>query len=151
MCPRLSSPTCYPKALDRQTLERLDCSRDYLAASLAEPVTLREAAAQAYLSPFHYHRLFRATYRETPHEFLTRRRVELAKELLTSSDLRVTQICLAVGYSSLGTFSSRFRQHVGCSPSAYRREARRFFQGFTSPPARFIPYCFAHRFPVGLR
>ena len=136
--------------IDRPTLVRLDDSRDYLAACLAEPVTLREAARQACLSPFHYHRLFVATFGETPHEFLTRRRVEQAKALLVSGDLTVTEVCLAVGYSSLGTFSSRFHQLVGCSPSVYRREARRFFRGYT-PPARFIPLCFAHRFPPPFR
>jgi AraC-like DNA-binding protein len=99
-------------------LARLDRSRDYLADRLAEPISLEEAGRQAYLSPFHYHRLFARTFGETPDAFLTRLRMERARRLLIGGDRPVTEVCLTVGYQSLGTFSARFHRAVGSSPSA---------------------------------
>jgi AraC-like DNA-binding protein len=131
--------------VDHDTLKRLDRSRAYLAACYDLPVSLEEAAREACLSPFHYHRLFVAAFGETPHAFLTRRRMEGARQLLIAGDLPVTEVCLAVGYSSLGTFSARFHRVFGCSPSAYRREARRFYYLGAVPPLRFVPMCFAGR------
>jgi AraC-like DNA-binding protein len=121
---------------------RLNESRDFLAHSFAAPVSLEDAARQACLSPFHYHRLFARTFGETPHAFLTRRRIEEARRLLIAGDLPVTEVCLAVGYASLGTFSIRFHHLVGSSPSAYRRAAHRFFRLSPLYPYRFIPTCF---------
>src|SRR5437764_514754 len=118
---------CDRRLVDAETFARLQRSRDYLAERFASPISLEEAARQAYLSPFHYHRLFARTYGETPHEFLTRRRLDHARQLLIAGDLPVTEVCLATGYLSLGTFSSRFHEQVGCSPTEYRRSARRFF------------------------
>jgi AraC-like DNA-binding protein len=136
--------------MDRDLLHRLDRSREYLAASLAAPVRLEEAARQACLSPYHYHRLYCRTFGETPQEFLTRLRMERARGLLASTDLPVTDVCFAIGYSSLGTFSSRFRQTVGRSPIQYRREARHFFRMWPLYPRTYVPCCFLRRF-VGPR
>jgi AraC-like DNA-binding protein len=132
--------------IEPDTFLLLDRSRDYLAARCDRPVSLREAAREACLSPFHYHRLFVRAFGETPHEFVTRRRIDAARQLLIAGELPVTEVCLAVGYTSLGTFSSRFHRVVGCSPSAYRREARRFFQLSPLLPPRFVPFCFLTRF-----
>lgn len=131
--------------IDHETFLRLDRSRDYLAARFELPVSLREAAAEACLSPFHYHRLFARAFGETPHAFLTRRRLQEARRLLIAGDLPVTEVCLAVGYTSLGTFSARFHREAGCSPSAYRCEARRFFHLRPLHPPRFVPTCFVMR------
>src|SRR5579885_2467227 len=105
--------------LDDDLFRRLCRSRDFLAASLDQPLRLADAAKQAYLSPFHYHRLFVRTLGETPHEFLTRVRIDRAKELLTRDALPVTDVCFAVGYESLGSFSSRLRAEVGYSPAEF--------------------------------
>jgi AraC-like DNA-binding protein len=134
------------RLVDAETFARLQRSRDYLAERFAAPISLEEAARQAYLSPFHYHRLFARTYGETPHEFLTRRRLDHARQLLIAGDLPVTEVCLAAGYLSLGTFSSRFRERVGCSPSEYRRSARRYFPLSRFDLYRFVPVCFLLRF-----
>jgi len=130
-------------SLDDDLLRRLVRSRDFLAAEFDQPLRLADAARQACLSPYHYHRLFARTFGETPHEFLTRLRIARAKRLLTRERLAVTEVCMAVGYESLGSFSSRFRAIVGASPSEYQR--RLFAIPFRNP-AGFIPNCFLLHF-----
>ncbi|MBI3682305.1 MAG: helix-turn-helix transcriptional regulator [Acidobacteria bacterium] len=132
--------------VDYETFRRLCRSRDYVAADLGRPLRLEDAAGAACLSPFHYHRLFSRTFGETPHDFLTRVRLERARQLLAASDEPVTQVCLAVGYESLGSFSTRFRSAVGLSPQEYRRSLRRIFPVPAIPPHRFIPTCFLRFF-----
>ena len=117
-------------------------SRDWLAARLDESVRLADAAREACLSPFHYHRLFTHTFGETPHEFLTKLRIDRAKRLLACDQLHVTEVCFAVGYESLGSFSTLFRTMVGYSPSAYQRAVRRIFPAPKLPVHRFIPTCY---------
>ena len=113
-------------ALDDELFRRLCRSRDWLAARLDEPVRLADAAREAWLSAFHYHRLFVHTFGETPHEFVTRLRIDRAKRLLARDRLPVTEVCFAVGYESLGSFSTLFRTMVGYSPSAYQRRLVRW-------------------------
>ena len=86
----------------------------------AEPLDVRAVAAVAHVSEAHFIRTFRAVFGETPHRYLQRRRVERAMFLLRETDRSVTDICLDVGFSSLGTFSRTFREIVGESPSSYR-------------------------------
>lgn len=133
--------------LDRDTFVRLRRSRDFLAESMDSPVSLADAAREACISPYHYHRLFSRTFGQTPHEYLTQERVEKAKFWLRTTDLSVTEICFEVGYSSLGTFSARFSRLVGCSPSEYRRRAARFFHLGRPWTPHFVPMCFlvSHR------
>ncbi|MWA12013.1 helix-turn-helix transcriptional regulator [Streptomyces sp. BA2] len=89
--------------------------RDY-----AEPLDVPALARDALMSPGHFSRSFRAAYGETPYSYLMTRRIERAKALLRRGDLSVTEVCMAVGCTSLGSFSSRFTELVGESPSAYR-------------------------------
>src|SRR5262245_43912926 len=121
----------------RQAKDRID--RDY-----AEPVGIASLAAAAGYSHTHFIRAFDAAYGETPGLYRTRRRVERACELLRSVNLTVTEICMLVGFTSLGTFSRRFADIVGRSPSDYRREAARL--GGPAP----IPGCFALMWRTGL-
>jgi AraC-like DNA-binding protein len=123
-------------AADVQRLARLRLAKDVLDGSYARPLDLRVVAGAAGYSPFHFARAFRDVYGETPGRYLTRRRVERAMELLRSANLTVTEVCLQVGFSSLGSFSARFREIVGVSPSAYRDEAIRH----GGPPP--VPGCF---------
>ena len=129
------------------TFRRLCRARDFLAADYQSVIKLEEAARQACLSPFHFHRLFASTFGETPHEFLTRLRINRARRLLVSADMSVTDVCMEVGYSSLGSFSLKFRSVVGRAPSEYQREIRRIF-GYSAPwrGALFLPDCFAAAF-----
>ena len=96
-------------------------ARDHVDRHFAEPLDLDQLASVAALSKFHFHRLFTATYGRTPAEHLAGRRIERAQDLLRATNLTVTEVCFAVGYSSLGSFSSRFRQIVGETPSAYQK------------------------------
>src|SRR5437764_1886637 len=95
-------------------------ARDTIDRSFATPLDVQALARVAHISPAHFSRQFRATFGETPHRYLQRRRVERAMELLRETDRSVTEICLDVGFGSLGTFSRTFRAIVGESPSAYR-------------------------------
>jgi len=96
--------------------------RDHLDVHYAEPITLTRLAALVGMSKFHLIRSFRAAYGETPMRYLTRRRIERAQDLLRSANLTVTEICMLVGFASLGSFSSRFTELVGMSPVAYRNQ-----------------------------
>lgn len=102
-------------------LQYLRSARDLVDLCYAEPLDLHRMAATAGVSKFHFSRAFKAVYGETPASYLTRRRVERAKDLLRASNLTVTDVCMLVGYSSLGSFSTRFSELVGLSPSAFRR------------------------------
>jgi AraC-like DNA-binding protein len=115
---------------------RLRRARDLMDRCYAEPLDLDALAAEAGFSRYHFARAFRATYGETPRGYLTRRRVERAKDLLRSADVTVTEVCMLVGFSSLGSFSSRFRELVGVPPSEYRRRHR------TGRPQLPVPGCF---------
>jgi len=108
---------------------------------------LEEAAREACLSPFYFNRLFTQAFHETPHEFITRQRIEQAKKLLLAGNHSVTDICFEVGYESLGSFSARFHSLTGLSPAAFRGEARRTFGGFgVRWPLYYIPGCFQRVF-----
>jgi AraC-like DNA-binding protein len=99
---------------------RLLRARDAMDRAYAEPLDVRDVAAVAHVSAAHFSRSFRAVFGETPHRYLQRRRVERAMFLLRETDRSVTEICLDVGFSSLGTFSRTFRDIVGETPSGYR-------------------------------
>jgi AraC-like DNA-binding protein len=101
-------------------LVHLRRARDHVDRRYAEPLDLDGLARVAGVSKYHFARCFEATYGETPIRYLTRRRIERAQDLLRHANLTVTEICCAVGFASLGSFSSRFRQLVGESPTAYR-------------------------------
>jgi AraC-like DNA-binding protein len=87
----------------------------------SEPITLDDMADVAGLSKYHFLRLFKATYGITPREYLSQRRIERAQDLLRTTNLTVTEVCFMVGFSSLGSFSSRFRSLVGETPTEFQR------------------------------
>jgi AraC-like DNA-binding protein len=96
-------------------------ARDAMDRAFAQPLDVRALARIACVSDAYFIRTFRATFGETPHRYLQRRRVERAMFLLRTTDRRITDICFDVGFTSLGTFSRTFREIVGESPIAYRR------------------------------
>jgi AraC-like DNA-binding protein len=118
-----------------QQNRRLLRARDAMDRVYAEPLQIPALAKIAGVSDAHFIRTFRATFGETPHSYLQRRRVERSMWLLSETHRSVTEICLDVGFSSLGTFSRTFRKIVGVSPVAYRRT--------TTPVAGAVPTCFA--------
>ena len=99
-------------------------ARDAMDRSYAQPLDIPTLARVACVSEAHFIRTFGATFGETPHRYLQRRRVERAMFLLRQTDRDVTEICLDVGFNGLGTFSRSFRDIVGESPTAYRRRGR---------------------------
>jgi AraC-like DNA-binding protein len=101
---------------------RLLRARDAMDRAYAEPLDVRAVAAVAHISEAHFIRSFRAVFGETPHRYLQRRRVERSMFLLRETDRSVTDICLDVGFASLGTFSRTFREIIGQTPSDYRAE-----------------------------
>jgi len=103
---------------------RLLRARDAMDRTYAQPLDVPVLARVAHVSEAHFIRTFRATFGETPHRYLQRRRMERAMFLLRETDRTVTDICLDVGFTSLGTFSRTFRGIVGEPPTAYRRRAR---------------------------
>ncbi|GAA3770280.1 helix-turn-helix domain-containing protein [Micromonospora maritima] len=109
-------------------------ARDAMDRAYAQPLDIPALARIAHVSESHFIRTFRATFGETPHRYLQRRRVERAMSLLRETDRDVTDICLAVGFTSLGTFSRTFRDVVGESPREFRRRRS---------AAANVPSCFA--------
>jgi AraC-like DNA-binding protein len=103
-----------------ELLPHLRRARDHLDRHYQRPLDLGQVAAVAGVSKYHFARSFEAAYGETPMRYLTRRRIERAQDLLRSANLTVTEVCMLVGFASLGSFSSRFTQLVGESPAAYR-------------------------------
>jgi AraC-like DNA-binding protein len=120
------------------TYERLIRARAFIDKCCDLPLDLEQIASQASFSRYHFLRLFRATFQQTPHQYLVQRRIERAKALLAAGDLSITEICFTVGFQSLGSFSALFRRCAGYPPSAYRA---RVFRGFYLP-RRFVPACF---------
>ncbi|MFG2195395.1 helix-turn-helix domain-containing protein [Streptomyces sp. NPDC048639] len=124
-------------------LVRLRRARDLMDRDYAEPLDVPALARVALMSPGHFSRSFRAAFGETPYSYLMTRRIERAKALLRRGDLTVTEVCYAVGCTSLGSFSSRFTELVGETPSAYRARSHDFGAG--------IPACVAKRFTRPVR
>jgi AraC-like DNA-binding protein len=122
----------------QDTIAWLIRSRHYLAENFRQAPDLRVAAAAAGYSPYHYHRLFKELFGETPWEYVSRLRFQEAKRLLCLSSLSVSDVCLDVGYESLASFSTAFSDRYGHPPTEFRRV-------FSIPFPRtlcFIPCCF---------
>jgi AraC-like DNA-binding protein len=105
---------------DLDELRRLRRARDRMDREYAQPLDVPALARTALMSTAHFSRRFREAYSETPYSYLMTRRIERAQALLRRGDLTVTEVCFAVGATSLGSFSSRFTELVGETPSAYR-------------------------------
>ena len=115
-----------------QDLARLRRVRDRMDREYAQPLDVEALARGVHMSAGHLSRAFRRAYGESPYGYLMTRRIERAMALLRRGDLSVTEVCFAVGCSSLGTFSTRFTELVGVPPSVYRREGVHSTEGM--PP-----------------
>ena len=113
----------------------------------AEPLDVPALAREAYMSPSHFARQFKTAYGETPYSYLMTRRIERAMALLRGGELSVTEVCMAVGCTSLGSFSARFSEVVGMTPTAYRhldheaasRVPECVTMGWSRPPRQRVP------------
>ncbi len=120
-------------ALEIEELRRLRRARDRMDREYAQPLDVPALARTALMSPAHFSRRFREAYAETPYSYLMTRRIERAKALLRGGELSVTDVCFEVGWSSLGSFSARFTELVGDTPSAYRARSHQ--------QLRLLPSC----------
>jgi AraC-like DNA-binding protein len=110
-------------------------ARLLLDRSCDAPITIEDLSREVALSPYYLIRAFRHVYKQTPHQYLVGQRIARAKELLRNSDLSITEICAAVGFESLGSFSTLFRKVAGLSPRAYRISSQ------PTPNPTYIPLC----------
>jgi transcriptional regulator GlxA family with amidase domain len=125
-------------------LRRLRATKDLIDRRFAEPLEVRALAAHAGYSPFHFIRAFRAAYGETPAQYVGRRRIERARDLLPLANLTVREVAELVGFTSLAAFSTRFKAQAGLAPSEYRR---RMVERGGPPPVPGYVLLWARRHP----
>lgn len=130
-------PTTELRLVAPDVYERLCRAREFIDLCYDLPLNLDQISSQACFSRYHFLRLFRQAFNKTPHQYLVERRIEKAKELLGSRDLRVTDVCFEVGFQSLGSFSSLFHKSVGHAPVTYREKSRE-----SQAAKRQVPGCF---------
>jgi AraC-like DNA-binding protein len=134
-----------PKLVPEDLFQRVLRARERVHDAYGEPLTVPTLARAACLSPFHFLRVYTAAFGETPGRELSRVRIARARELLATGQ-SVTEACFAVGFSSLGSFSSRFTREVGMTPRAFQQAAR----AVAVVPGRllsvYVPFCFAEHF-----
>src|SRR4051812_25105302 len=125
------------------SLVRLARARDLLREACDAPLTVADAAREAALSPFHFIRTFKAVFGATPRQVRIEARIEQARRMLATDAASVTEICNAVGFSSVGSFSYLFSQRLGVAPSAYRQRVRALVQVPGVLPPQLHPGCFS--------
>ena len=134
-----------------ETLPKLNLYRRIVQAKVfidrnySERIDAGEIADEACYSKFHFIRTFKSIYGRTPHQYLTHVRIERVKELLEQG-VPVTEACFAVGFDSLGSFTSLFKRRAGVTPSEYQRRKLERKAEIKKEPLRFIPGCFAAQF-----
>ena len=120
---------------------RIVAAKLFIDENYHEPIDLDKISKKACLSRYHFHRLFSQVYKRTPHDYLTYKRIERAKDLL-SENKPVTEVCNEVGFESLTSFSVLFKKEIGFAPTYYRNMAWLKKQQAKEQPKRFIPNCF---------
>jgi AraC-like DNA-binding protein len=134
-------------AIATELYERIVAAKVFIDENYQEPINLDEISQKAFLSRYHFHRLFSQVYRRTPHQYLTRKRIEKAKDLL-SENKQVTEVCNEVGFESLGSFSVLFKKEIGFAPTYYRNMAWLKKQRSKEQPKAFIPHCFIENYKL---
>ena len=109
-------------AIEKDLYPRIVAAKVFIDENFREDISLEDISQHAFLSRFHFHRLFSAVYKTTPHQYLTRKRIEKAKDLLADNK-QVTDVCNEVGFESLGSFSVLFKKEIGFAPQYYRNMA----------------------------
>jgi AraC-like DNA-binding protein len=105
-------------------------------------IDLDVLAGEACLSRYHFHRLFRRIYQRTPHQYLTFKRIDRAQRMLASEDCTVVEVCMQVGFESIGSFSMLFKKEIGVAPGEYRAASKLRRAEAEAQPRRVIPFCF---------
>jgi AraC-like DNA-binding protein len=134
-------------AIAEEIYGRIVAAKVFIDENYHEAIDLDEISQKAYLSRFHFHRLFSKVYKKTPLQYLTAKRIEKAKTLL-SENKPVTDVCNEVGFESLGSFSVLFKKEIGFAPTYYRNMAWLKKQQAKEQPKRFIPHCFIESYKL---
>ena len=121
--------------------QRIVAAKVYIDENYQEPIDLEQISQQAFLSRFHFHRLFRQVYKRTPHQYVTQKRLDKARNLL-SENKPVTEVCNEVGFESIGSFSVLFKKEIGFAPQYYRNMAYKKKLEQLAQPKKAIPHCF---------
>jgi AraC-like DNA-binding protein len=121
--------------------QRIVAAKVYIDDNYQDSIDLEQISKQAFLSRFHFHRLFRQVYKRTPHQYLTQKRLDKAKDLL-SENKPVTDVCNEVGFESIGSFSVLFKKEIGFAPQYYRNMAYKKKMEQLAQPKKAIPHCF---------
>lgn len=121
--------------------QRIAAAKIYIDQNYQEQIDLDTISQQAFLSRFHFHRLFTQVYHHTPHQYLTRKRMDKAKDLLAENK-PVTDVCNELGFESIGSFSTLFKKQIGYAPTYFRNMAWLKKQEALKQPKQFIPHCF---------
>ena len=127
--------------------QRIVAAKVFIDDNYHEAINLDDISQKAFLSRFHFHRLFCQIYKKTPHEYLRRKRIEKAKDLL-SENKQVMDVCNEVGFESIGSFSALFKKEIGFAPTYYRNMAWLKKQQAKDEPKRFIPHCFIESYKL---
>src|SRR6478672_9586450 len=128
-------------SITKDLYSRIVAAKVFMDENYQEPLNLEEISRKAFLSRYHFHRLFSQVYKKTPHQYLTSRRMDKARELL-SENKQVSEVCSEVGFESLGSFSVLFKKEIGFAPQYYRNMAWLKKQQAKEQPRKFIPHCF---------
>jgi len=131
----------YPKVY---LYKRIVSARLFIDKNFAEKIDLENIADEAFFSKFHFIRLFRSVYHKTPHQYLSFTRIEKAKQLL-STGMAAAQVCYAVGFESVSSFTGLFKRTTGLTPSAYQLKQQEKAAAMARAPLKFIPNCFAEK------
>jgi len=134
-------------AIAEDIYKRIVAAKVFIDENFQEPIDLNQISKKAYLSRFHFHRIFSQVYKKTPHQYLTSKRIEKAKNLL-SENKPVTDVCNQVGFESVGSFSVLFKKEIGFAPTYYRNMAWLKKQQAKEQPKRFIPNCFIESYQL---
>lgn len=124
---------------------RIVAAKRYIDNHFTERILVRDMAKEACFSKYHFLRLFKKAYGQTPHAYLTSLRIKQAKVLLLEEE-SITQVCFALGFESVPSFTKLFKRHTGYSPQQYLALALDRQQASREEPRAFVPNCFAHRF-----
>jgi AraC-like DNA-binding protein len=126
--------------------QRVVSAKMFIDDNFEESINLEQISKQAFLSRFHFHRIFTAVYQKTPHRYLTEKRVRRAKVLLAKEGISISEVCNSVGFESLGSFSSLFKKINGYAPQYYRNLACLKKKLAKEQPKKFVPHCFVEKF-----
>jgi AraC-like DNA-binding protein len=132
--------------LTPEIYQRIVAAKLFIDENYHAPIDLEQISRQAFISRFHFHRLFTQVYKKTPHQYLTQTRLKAAKELLAREGISITDVCNSIGFESLGSFSSLFRKQNGYPPQYYRNIAWLKKKLAKEQPKRFVPHCFIEQY-----